>query len=144
MIYSLAPKDFHPEFQIAVCICQYNDTFLLLQRQIGKGQENQWGVPAGKLEVGELPGKAARRELFEETGINVPLTKFNYIDKMFDRYPTFDFIINLFSIKLNQKDEVILNKKEHQNYKWVTLTEALKMDYMEDLDILLKNYFKVS
>lgn len=33
---------------------------------------NQWAMPGGKIEPGESPDEAARREVLEETGLTVP------------------------------------------------------------------------
>ncbi len=42
---------------------------LLLQRATHQSMAGLWGFPGGKIEAGELPLVAARRELAEETGL---------------------------------------------------------------------------
>lgn len=47
------------------CVVHDSDGRLLLQRK----QDGTWSLPAGAIELGESPEKAARRELKEETGL---------------------------------------------------------------------------
>jgi len=49
---------------------------LLLRSWIGSGK---WTTPGGGVEKGEDPKMAAMRELFEETGIDMPIGAFSYI-----------------------------------------------------------------
>jgi 8-oxo-dGTP diphosphatase len=44
-------------------ICRYHDSWLLT-----KHKERGWEFPGGKIEPGETPEQAARREVYEETG----------------------------------------------------------------------------
>src|ERR1700759_5507648 len=39
-------------------------------------QRDEWGLPKGKLDEGETPRAAARREVLEETGHNVTVHEF--------------------------------------------------------------------
>ena len=54
---------------------QRDGKILLLQRAVG-AMVGFWSMPGGLVEAGETPEKAARRELFEETGLRPtgPLT----------------------------------------------------------------------
>jgi ADP-ribose pyrophosphatase YjhB (NUDIX family) len=47
---------------------RHGDRFLLVERGHAPAR-GQFAFPGGRLEAGELPEEAARRELFEETGI---------------------------------------------------------------------------
>jgi len=59
---------------------------LLCKRNTEGSLPGEWSVPAGKIEDGENPADAARREFFEETNVHVdtPLY-FNGVFKRFDR-----------------------------------------------------------
>lgn len=45
---------------------------ILLVLDTGIGHPPAWRVPGGKIEKGETPGKALRREFLEETGLFAP------------------------------------------------------------------------
>ncbi len=57
---------------------------LLLVRNWGGKQ--QWGLPGGGVERRENPAMAAKRELYEEVGVSVPLTHFTYITTLHYQY----------------------------------------------------------
>jgi 8-oxo-dGTP diphosphatase len=54
----------------AVVYAERGDEILLLKRQ-GGALSGQWFLPGGAVERGELPEDGARRELVEETGLDV-------------------------------------------------------------------------
>jgi ADP-ribose pyrophosphatase YjhB (NUDIX family) len=54
----------------AVCVIERSDGALLLERL---SYRNSWGLPGGLLKRREAPGDAARREVLEESGLEVEL-----------------------------------------------------------------------
>jgi ADP-ribose pyrophosphatase YjhB (NUDIX family) len=60
-----------PNFTVgAMCFVERSDGALLLVQHTYR---QRWGVPGGLLEKGEDARSAARREVFEETGIRIEL-----------------------------------------------------------------------
>ncbi len=57
--------------QLAGCLIVEESKILLLHRR----DEGHWEVPGGKVEEGESPTEAARREAEEEIGVEVELEK---------------------------------------------------------------------
>ncbi len=54
-----------------ICYIRREDQFLLLLKTSGKFGGGFWNAPGGKIEEGESPEEAARREVLEETGLSV-------------------------------------------------------------------------
>jgi 8-oxo-dGTP pyrophosphatase MutT (NUDIX family) len=60
-------------YEIAIVILVDRTGAVLLQHRDGNASvsPNQWAVPGGRVELGESPEAAARREVLEETGLVV-------------------------------------------------------------------------
>lgn len=54
-----------------VVYAERGDEILLLQRAEGSAMAGQWFLPGGMVEPGELPEDGARRELREESGLEI-------------------------------------------------------------------------
>lgn len=68
---------------VAAVITRESGDFLLAQRPAGKVYAGYWEFPGGKVEHGEEPAAALRRELCEELGIDV-VTAYPWITRTFD------------------------------------------------------------
>ena len=60
-----------------ICYVRRGDEYLLLLKASGRFGGGFWNAPGGKIELGESPEEAARREVREETGLIV-----NSLDRM--------------------------------------------------------------
>ncbi|MEL5258408.1 NUDIX hydrolase [Serratia nevei] len=80
---------------------------------VKRGDDGSWAVPGGKLEEGETPEAAARREVSEECGVDyaAPLTPHALIDG----YVTY-------IAEGGEQFEAVLNE-ENQAYGWFSLDE---------------------
>ena len=99
--------------------------FLLLQRSAEERvYPNVWQVITGTIEVGETAYDAARREVFEETGVRVStVTAVPYVGSFYD--PSEDAIqmIPVFAARVTEKEEIVLSR-EHQAAVWMSYDNA--------------------
>lgn len=139
-VYKIAPEDFTPQVQVAACYLEIDNKLLLLQRAPGKLEPGKWGVPAGKLEKNESPENAAKRELFEETGISLEdPSQIQWVNSLYIRKPEVKYIYHSFKILLYQLPKVLLSE-EHQNYKWATSKDMEEIPLMDGAKEVLKYY----
>ena len=107
---------------------------LLLKKN---SKRDLWQSVTGSMELGENPYDTALRELQEETGINKQKSdlifddlshKFMIYSEWIDRYKesTYSNKEYIFSLKLNDEVSVKLSR-EHSNYKWVDLNDAIHL-----------------
>ncbi|MEM4461165.1 MAG: NUDIX hydrolase [Nanopusillaceae archaeon] len=114
-------------------IVKFKDKFLLLHRS---EDLDVWEFPGGSIEFGENPKKAAIRELFEETAINVKdvklfdVTSVVYPDNKTMQIPIF-FIVEISKVPF-------INLREHSEYKWVDIKEAKKLNLALSVISVLK------
>ncbi len=118
------PANFFPSVEASGCYCEFEDKILLLKRQVHKPYGNTWGVPGGKLERGETPRDAVIREVFEEVGVSVEDTDLEQIGQLYIRTAAADFIFHLFRKRFVVFPKIELGLEEHQDSKWVTISEA--------------------
>jgi 8-oxo-dGTP diphosphatase len=126
-VYFSPPDSFSPKVTAVGCWCDHKNTFLLMKRHSTSPQGNTWGVPGGKLEQGETPEQCVLREVKEETGIELELEKLNFKGTVYIRLPTLDYTFHLFSAEFEELPPQVSLNKEHTEYRWVTLQQALTL-----------------
>ncbi len=132
MLNTEPPDRFQPWFEIVSCYCWYDNKILLLHRLDHKSEGGKWGPPAGKRNSSETLERAMARELFEETGIVMAEKEFQPQKSLYVRYPNKDFVYHTFELQLSHLPKVVLADNEHQNFRWVTLTEAKELPLVQD------------
>ena len=126
---------------VKALVC-YGSKFLLIKRTTeARGDYYHWEFPGGRLEFGESPMQALKREINEETGLEVEkLILLNAWNSFKDECTE---IIGLTYICTANGDNVMLSK-EHSDYEWVTYEEMndynLVKGMSRQLEELNRNY----
>lgn len=142
LVYEKNPPGFNATVQVAGIYVTVHDRLLLMQRSLHKSEPGKWGVPAGKLEVGEQPVIAAQRELFEETGIRPgPGQSFTSLGTLFIRKPNLDYVYHLFGVCLDTVPELCLCD-EHIAFMWVSREQTTSLPLMQGAKQALDLYYK--
>jgi 8-oxo-dGTP diphosphatase len=109
--------------------------YLLLKRSTEKykGVAGSWDIPGGRIVPGSSLEDNLRREIKEETGLQMmgkpKLIGAQDILRVSDKH-----IVRLtYAVKV--KGKISIDQVEVEDYKWLTMEEILKQ---EDLDIYLK------
>lgn len=113
--------------------------YLLLKRKL---HWTGWEFPKGGIGEKEKIIETVQRELFEETGLKPSaIKKFDffgkymyakdYVDRKGFKGQTFE-VLYAVRVKLNEMDFVKIDNHEHEGFKWINFTEAVKKLTWED------------
>ncbi|RMF73719.1 MAG: (deoxy)nucleoside triphosphate pyrophosphohydrolase [Alphaproteobacteria bacterium] len=91
---------------------------LLSRRPEGKTMAGLWEFPGGKMEPGEIPEAALRRELFEELGIDVCVSCMLPFTFASHSYARFHLVMPLFVIR---RWDGVPRPREGQELRWVPI-----------------------
>ena len=99
---------------------------------------HRWGIPGGKIRRGESSLDALRREIREETALEIGEPRFVLVQDCIDSaeflQPEHFLLLNY--VARVSSTEVVLND-EAQEYRWLTPAEALALDLNGPTRILL-------
>jgi 8-oxo-dGTP diphosphatase len=99
---------------------------IIFATQRGYGEfKGGWEFPGGKIEAGETPQEALRREIREELDTEISVGEF--IDTIEYDYPTFHLSMDCFWCQIISGDLVL---KEHEAAKWLTKEKLDSVDWL--------------
>lgn len=101
---------------------------------------NHWGIPGGKTKFGETSEAALRREILEETALEIESIRFVLVQDCIhsqEFYRDAHFVLLNYTCRCAGRPAVRLNG-EAQEFRWVTLAEALALPLNEPTRILLE------
>ena len=119
---------------VAAIITDYNDEGqrILFATQRGYGDfKGSWEFPGGKIEEGETPQEALKREIMEELETEIAVGEL--IDTIEYDYPPFHLSMDCFWAEIVFGGLVL---KEHEAAKWLTKDELDSMEWLP-ADIIL-------
>ena len=99
---------------------------IIFATQRGYGDfKGGWEFPGGKIEEGETPQEALKREIMEE--LNTEIKVGELIDTIEFDYPTFHLSMDCFWAEVVSGDLVL---KEHESAKWLTKEELDSVEWL--------------
>lgn len=125
------------DFTDAIIVNEEGKLLLLKRSEYTEIEPGKWCLPGGHAEKFIGLERNVLKEIKEETGLSILECQPISIKKIKNNKKIYYFFC---TIPLNS--EVILNEKEHSNYKFFTLTELREMpaeDYIYDLKEYLLN-----
>lgn len=122
---------------VAAVIKAKNETGnpIIFATQRGYGEyKDGWEFPGGKIEEGETPQDALKREIREELDTTVIVGEL--IDTIEYDYPAFHLSMDCFWCEISDGNPVL---KEHEAAKWLTKETLYSVDWLPaDITIIEK------
>ena len=119
--------------QVAAAIIMDDGKIFATQRAHGEFKDG-WEFPGGKIEQGETPQQAARREVMEELDTEIEVGEL--VDTVEYDYPDFHLTMHCFLCTVKSGKLVL---KEHQAARWLTRETLDSVEWLPaDIDLIEK------
>lgn len=119
--------------EVVAAVIQSGDKMLATQRGYGEFKDG-WEFPGGKMEKGETPEEALKREIREELDVEISVDK--YIHTVEYDYPAFHLTMHCYLCTLQNNKFTLL---EHKAAKWLTKEQLNTVEWLPaDVEVVEK------
>jgi 8-oxo-dGTP diphosphatase len=109
---------------------------LLLKRNAQRRTSaNKWQTPSGFINEGESAEEAVLREVKEETALDGIIKKSGSVFEVVDEWARWIIIPFLILVK---SDKVVIDTREHSEFRWVKVNEVSSFECVKGIDEDLK------
>ena len=109
---------------VAALVADQEGRILLTERRLDQPMGGKWELPGGKIEPGEPPEVALRREIAEELGVDCAVERIDEVVHF--AYPGFDLLMLVYRCRLLGVPEA----REVAALAWLTPAAALAKDLL--------------
>ena len=121
------------QIEVVAEIIRKDDKIFATQRGYGEWKD-WWEFPGGKMEAGEIPEEALRREIWEELETRIVVE--NLVETVEWDYPQFHLSMHCY---LCHVESGHLELKEHEAAKWLNKDELENVNWLPaDLKVIEK------
>jgi 8-oxo-dGTP diphosphatase len=121
------------QIEVVAAIIRKEDKIFATQRGYGEWKD-RWEFPGGKIEAGETPEEALKREIQEELSTEISVDKF-LCTVEYD-YPAFHLTMHCYLCSLLTE---ALHLNEHEAAKWLTMEELNSVKWLPaDMEVVEK------
>ena len=99
----------------------------------------KYEFPGGKVEIGEKPIEALKREFKEELKTDISNAKIEQLSDVVYDYP--DFSVRIFPFVI-EVENFIFEMTEHIDYQWVEMSSLMNIEWVEADKIIAERLVK--
>lgn len=119
------------KIEVVAAIIHRDGAYFATQRGYGEF-DGMWEFPGGKIEAGESPEDALKREIQEELGIDIGVKEFLCTTE-YD-YPSFHLTMHCYICSI-EAGEIVL--REHKSARWLRSEELGSVEWLPaDKDVI--------
>ncbi|MBB5832879.1 (deoxy)nucleoside triphosphate pyrophosphohydrolase [Brachybacterium aquaticum] len=115
----------NPVIRVVGAIVERNGAVFAARRNAERSAGGLWEFPGGKIETGETPEAALRRELQEELGVDVAVGPF--VDRSLSDVGTARIELSCYAAQFTGEDPT--TSSDHDAMQWVPLTELSSLQW---------------